>query len=711
MNYIRLLNYFLIIFIAVQILVLRDFARNNKVLDPTEAIIKSEDFFTFLGFGIKVTTYDPNPNNDPDNIDINEFETTAILPPNKEGDDILLLRTSQINQNPEFGEIGNLLYKNVFILCDEDWENSGFVCSKENFVSEDVTQNIQIGGKDDLNIGYIEKDGFRYFLFPEFVITNILRYPILLNLVLSISGSQRIDEIEISNNIEVGKRNGISFFGGAFISIFLLSLTIIYILNRINDKIDIKKHFIRELIPFISIIPAAVATRYALNSLPYVQLDTELTLNNLMGFDINTIPNSFWILATLLLLLIGSEFNIFLSQYKGKLAGLLYDRLNMDIVKLATIAVLSYSLLRLARNTEFVLPQAFLNSLIFSFFLFVIYINANVSVKNKNLNLVFRKRITKYLSPNTQNNLLKTIFLFILIMFSGFIYYYSQPKVYAKNKILFDPPKEYFITPYSKLIRPYEVYHEYNVETSDALFVDDFIISHPKYNKIDYIYHGTLDGNESFGYLEAEEKNSIKPLLNEQILKILEVKEPTSYFKILNKNDVESKVVISAKLKCNNEINSDVNMEKFRLSYDKKAVVYTRNALYRKRKCTNGEEYEVNIIMNLKDISTYSYDDEIIKLSSNNEIIETKILPEKTDIKIVYLDLRKEDTYVFFHSENSQKMLILTDKENANGMKFVKSNNQINLGENINLLRRNRLIPSVITIDSLNKYTLIKYIK
>lgn len=658
---------------------------DNKIFN------ENPDFHTFKGIGIRVNTY-------PEVLIANETSGKAKA-------DFLLLRTSQINQNPVLGNFDKPEHTNIIILCDETWQTSDFLCTSSNFISQNPEQNILIQEEEKLSIGYIEKSDGRYFLFPELFITNILMYPNLLNLTSSISNSQNIENAVISNNIELGKQNGISFFPGAALALLTLYLLTIYLLNLVNNKINIKVETVRIIIPLITLVPFALLFFYTTDSLALLKHGTELSLERITGIDPDLMPNSIWIFVPMLLILIGFEFNIFILKYKDPLLRYTYNHSNPFLIKSAVILVLSHSLLLLAWNQGTAKLQPFLNSLFFAMFLFILY--SRNPFKQK-IPMIF---IGKYRQSTNLKYLLRAAFLCTVAILSAFGYYFDHSKTESKNKILFDPPKKYFTLPYSKYIRPYDIYHEYNIESSNVLFIGDFIIGHPYYEEIVYTYQKLNNENQDFAYLVREEPKSIKPLLDDSILRDLETKDSTSYFRLLSKGDINSKVNIEATVKCGAEFNSAVRIQRFRLSYNKEEVITSSDTLYTQRKCNIGEEYKIKLIMRLSDLSTYAYNDEIFKLSYDGEILRIKTVIEDPNTKMVYLNLKKEGKYIYRQSVNNKKLTVISANENADGMKFIKSENKVNLGESFNLLHKRNLIPNVVTIDSLNKYTLIKYIK
>lgn len=698
-NIVRITSYILSISIILSLFIFGDIVYNIKAQFPKIEKQGSEDFYTLASFGIEVATY-------------NTSENKYVEVDNPDLEKLLLVRTSQLVESNIFEDQINIPYQNIIILCDRPWDYLNFNCNSTNFDSTIPTENIPISEKDDLSIGYIEDNNSRYFILPSSSIENIQRYPNLNNLLSTIASSQHIKDIEQKNEEKIQTNTYIPIEVGMILLIVISNLIFIVTLNEIKVT-SIKRYINKNQIPFLSIIPIAVLSLYALVYLSDIRSNLENYLNNSFNFNLEVYPNLLWGLLIILLLnfifYIGFEFNIAYLANTSKIKSSIKNKLKPYAIKTLLVLGLSYGLVLTANNNEVSLKQ--INTIISCFILFLIYISLNKGEGNT-IHPDIKLKLLPQIPYRIINLTRKILLLTALFFLSIFLYQRAETRIISKNSFLFNPPKMYFSTPYSKLVNPDEVFHEYNVQSTEPIFIDQYIVKDPNYGQIKYKYNSEVDPDQSFAYIELEEKDSIKSLLTEEVLNSLKTDLQREYFRILDKSDLNSKVYFKIKLLCNiTNVNSNIYIDQFRLSYDKQEVKKKNDIISTHRRCTYNQDYELTIVKDLKDISTYAYNDEILKISADNKILEINISIEDPKINFTYLNLVRVKNYIRTPNITSDQLLVLTSDENADGLMFSKEKGAFDLANSINTLKARKLISNTFTIDSLNKYTLIKYIK
>ncbi len=318
---VRIIGLLLISLVIIIMLALTDIAGYLKRQNQEKETYFPDDFYNLSTLGLLVTPYDP-------------VTKTYIESPNSGVDSLLLLRASQINRDEELAGLNNLPSKVAIILCDEELLFENTVCIPNNFVSNDTKQSILVDKVNNLSAGYIQRGDFKYFMIPETLLNNVLRYPVLFDLVSGISTSQRFEEINLSNNAEIRRHSGISFSLEAIIFITLLNILTIALLRIFDSKIPNNFKFSTSLAPFISIILPSIIAIYAITGIPYIKKLLNAKLDNLTDIEIANIPSTFWIFAALVLILIifyiGFEFNLLFTRFKNDVHRILVYSFDLD---------------------------------------------------------------------------------------------------------------------------------------------------------------------------------------------------------------------------------------------------------------------------------------------------------------------------------------------------------------------------------------------
>lgn len=678
----------------------------------TGPIYNEPDVYNFSKLGIQVATYnkelDEYVSFADTNSDLFICKNNLGIPgnfyPKKDIESVLVLRTSQETPTQQIDNlITNNTYKNIIILCDNYWNEGVFTCTPDNVLSDINSIIFPSNESNNYYWGNFQFSNKNIFVIPETQLNNREKFKQLYSLLDSISQSQHIKEMEITEQTRDFPSNNQSTYLKIIIAYIvyttLLSALIAFSLKFISIRHKLKP----ELIALVLSTFLVLITLKTLNLYDPLRFLFNRYLQETFNISFQSLPTAAYIPIYIVLFIFTfyiSYLSLYYLQHLIKLVKLKYS-FPPIITRYSHILLLIFAFaLSLKRPVEIYAKIIFMLILV-ALILYILYIPVKSQNKNDKLKMI------------------ETLVV-VFILITAFVFGYRTYQIYRnnylemRNKYIFHSYK-YITTPYLYYMPSNLIAHDKLVSSDKFIYINDFLINHPLHSKIEYTPNlvGSNYKNDNLAFNKTEENHAIKEILQNIEVENLYTDSTTPYFQVLNK-DLPLQMKLEFKILCENKTNSEIYIETFRLNYDKTNITTNKDLLLSKAKCNKDEIYKTTAILDISDISKYAGKKEIFKLSSTNKILSFDLSIENErplEDHIRFLNFTEKDNYVYLNTNESSNKLTVIDPEINQPLELNRAENTVNIGRIINILRMRDLIGNNFIINSFPNYTVLEFIE